>query len=156
MIDTLKTISPVDGRIYVERPLENAAGIDRALDDARAAQLAWGRTPLAARCEVLGRAVDAFVAKANDIAAEITWQMGRPIRHSPGEIRGFEERARHMLGIAAEALAPIDPGAKSGFARQIKRVPLGVVAVIAPWNYPYLTSVNSVIPALIAGNAVVL
>src|SRR6202034_3556678 len=156
MIDTLKTISPVDGRIYVERPLENAAGIDRALDDARAAQLAWGRTPLAARCEVLGRAVDAFVAKANDIAAEITWQMGRPIRHAPGEIRGFEERARYMLNVAPEALGRVLPADKAGFRRQIKRVPLGVVAVVAPWNYPYLTSVNAVLPALIAGNAVVL
>src|SRR3984885_5200278 len=100
MIDTLKTISPVDGRIYVERPLESGAGIDRALDAARTAQRAWGSLPLAARCEILGRAVDAFTAKANDIAAEITWQMGRPISHSPSEIRGFEERARYMLSVA--------------------------------------------------------
>jgi acyl-CoA reductase-like NAD-dependent aldehyde dehydrogenase len=156
MIETLKTISPVDGRIYVERPLESAAGIDRALDSARTAQLAWGSLPLAARCGILGRAVDAFVAKANDIAAEITWQMGRPIRHAPGEVRGFEERARFMLGVAPEALAAVRPGEKAGFERQIKRVPLGVVVVVAPWNYPYLTAVNAVLPALIAGNAVVL
>jgi len=156
MTETLKTISPVDGRIYVERPLHTAADIDRALDAARAAQLAWSRVPLAARCDVLGKAVDAFVAKANDIAAEITWQMGRPIRHAPGEVRGFEERARHMLRVAPEALDAVRPGAKEGFERQIKRVPLGVVAVVAPWNYPYLTAVNAVLPALISGNTVVL
>jgi acyl-CoA reductase-like NAD-dependent aldehyde dehydrogenase len=156
MTDTLKTISPVDGRVYVERALETPAGIDRALDSARAAQRGWGSLPLSDRCRILGKAVDAFVAKANDIAAEITWQMGRPIRHSPGEIRGFEERARYMLNIAPEALAAVQPGDKAGFQRQIKRVPLGVVAVIAPWNYPYLTAVNAVLPALIAGNAVVL
>jgi acyl-CoA reductase-like NAD-dependent aldehyde dehydrogenase len=156
MIETLKTISPVDGRIYVERPLESAAGIDRALDSARTAQLAWGSLPLAARCETLGKAVDAFVAKANDIAAEITWQMGRPIRHAPGEVRGFEERARFMLAVAPEALAAVQPAEKAGFERRIKRVPLGVVVVVAPWNYPYLTAVNAVLPALIAGNAVVL
>jgi acyl-CoA reductase-like NAD-dependent aldehyde dehydrogenase len=156
MTDTLKTISPVDGRIYVERPLETAAGIDRALELGRQAQLGWAALPLAARCEILGRAVDAFVAKANDIATEITWQMGRPIRHSPGEIRGFEERARYMLGLAPAALAPVQPGDKAGFDRRIKRVPLGVIAVVAPWNYPYLTAVNAVLPALIAGNAVVL
>jgi acyl-CoA reductase-like NAD-dependent aldehyde dehydrogenase len=156
MIETLKTISPVDGRIYVERPLETAAGIDRALDSARSAQLAWGSLPLAARREILGKAVEAFVAKANDIAAEITWQMGRPIRHTPGEVRGFEERARFMLAVAPEALAVVQPGEKAGFERQIKRVPLGVVVVVAPWNYPYLTAVNAVLPALIAGNAVVL
>ena len=157
MTDTsLKTISPIDGRIYVERPLENGAGIDRALDCAARAQPGWASLPLAERCEVLGRAVDAFVAKAGDIAAEITWQMGRPIRHAPSEIRGFEERARHMLGIAASALAALQPGEKPGFQRQIKRVPLGIVAVVAPWNYPYLTAVNAILPALIAGNAVVL
>jgi acyl-CoA reductase-like NAD-dependent aldehyde dehydrogenase len=156
MTETLKTISPVDGRIYVERPLETAAGIDRALDSAQRAQPAWGSLPLAARCEILGRAVDAFVAKAGDIAAEITWQMGRPIGHAPGEVRGFEERARHMLSIAAQALAAVLPAEKAGFRRQIKRVPIGIVAVVAPWNYPYLTAVNAVLPALIAGNAVVL
>jgi len=156
MIDTLKTISPIDGRIYVERPLETGAGIDRALDAAARAQRAWGSLPLAARCAVLKEAVDTFVSKASDIALELTWQMGRPIRHSPGEVRGFEERARYMLQLAPEALAPIRPGEKPGFRRQIKRVPLGVVAVVAPWNYPYLTAVNAVLPALIAGNAVIL
>jgi acyl-CoA reductase-like NAD-dependent aldehyde dehydrogenase len=105
---------------------------------------------------MLTKAVDAFVAKTTEIAAEITWQMGRPIRYTPGEVRGFEERARYMLSAAPEALAPILPGEKAGFSRQIKRVPLGVVAVVAPWNYPYLTAVNAVVPALIAGNAVVL
>ncbi len=156
MTATLKTISPVDGRIYVERPLETAAGIDHALDLAKTAQAAWAALPLATRCEILGRAVDAFVARSSDIAAEITWQMGRPMRHAPGEIRGFDERARFMLAIAPEALAAVLPGDKPGFQRQIKRVPLGIVAVVAPWNYPYLTAVNAVLPALIAGNAVVL
>lgn len=156
MTETLKTISPVDGRIYVERPLETADGIHRALDAARHAESAWAALPLAARCEMLTKAVDAFVARTNDIAAEITWQMGRPIRYTPGEVRGFEERARYMLSAGPEALAAIQPGEKAGFKRQIKRVPLGVIVVVAPWNYPYLTAVNAVMPALIAGNTVVL
>jgi acyl-CoA reductase-like NAD-dependent aldehyde dehydrogenase len=156
LTDTLRTISPVDGRIYVERPLETAHGIDRALERARAAQPGWASIPLEQRCAVLGNAVAAFVAKANDIATEITWQMGRPLNHTPGEVRGFEERSRYMLEVASRALAPVEPGEKAGFKRQIKRVPLGVVAVVAPWNYPYLTAVNAVLPALIAGNAVVL
>lgn len=156
MTETLKTISPIDGRIYVERPLESAAGIDRALDIGGRAQRAWGAMPLATRCGILKQAVDAFVAKSTEIAAEITWQMGRPIAHSPGEVRGFAERANHMLEIAPAALAAVQPADKPGFKRQIKRVPLGVVVVVAPWNYPYLTAVNAVLPALIAGNAVVL
>jgi acyl-CoA reductase-like NAD-dependent aldehyde dehydrogenase len=156
MTETLKTISPVDGRIYVERPLETASGIDRALRGAQAAQPSWASMSLEARCEILSKAVDAFVAKAGDIATEITWQMGRPISHSPSEVRGFAERARYMLELAPEALAAVQPAEKAGFKRQIKRVPLGVIVVVAPWNYPYLTAVNAVLPALIAGNAVVL
>jgi acyl-CoA reductase-like NAD-dependent aldehyde dehydrogenase len=156
MPDLQRTISPVDGRVYVERPLADAAAIDAALERAVRAQRAWAARPLAERVALLGRAVDAFVANAAAIAPEISWQMGRPLRHAPGEVRGFEERARYMLSIAADALAPVDPGPKPGFERRIKRVPLGVVAVVAPWNYPYLTAVNAVIPALAAGNAVVL
>jgi acyl-CoA reductase-like NAD-dependent aldehyde dehydrogenase len=152
----LRAISPVDGRCYVERELADAAAITAALDAARRAQADWQRVPLASRVEVLGRAVQAFVADGTAIAEEITWQMGRPLRHSPSEVRGFEERARYMLGIAADALAPLDAGPKPGFVRQIKRVPVGVVVVLAPWNYPYLTAVNSVLPALIAGNSVLL
>ncbi len=151
-----QTISPVDGRVYVEHTLHDAAGISRALDRAHAAQRDWAHRPLAERTALLGRAIDAFVAKADEIAPEISWQMGRPVRHAPGEVRGFEERARHMLSIAAAALAPVEPGQKPGFVRQVKRVPLGVVAVVAPWNYPYLTAVNAVWPALIAGNVVIL
>jgi acyl-CoA reductase-like NAD-dependent aldehyde dehydrogenase len=156
MSDTLKTISPVDGRIYVERPLETAAGIDRALHFAQRAQPAWGSLPLPIRCEILGDAVEAFVAKATDIAIEITWQMGRPIRHSPGEVRGFEERARYMLSTAPPEFVALERGDEAASRRQIKRVPLGVVVVVAPWNYPYLRAVNAVLPALIAGNAIVL
>jgi acyl-CoA reductase-like NAD-dependent aldehyde dehydrogenase len=156
MSDTLKTISPVDGRIYVERPLETSAGIDRALNAALRAQPAWGSLPLPIRCEILGDAVDAFVAKATEIATEITWQMGRPISHSPSEVLGFEERARYMLSTAPPEFVALERGDEAASRRQIKRVPLGVVVVVAPWNYPYLTAVNAVLPALIAGNAVVL
>ncbi|MBS0373987.1 MAG: aldehyde dehydrogenase family protein [Proteobacteria bacterium] len=156
MTEIQKTISPVDGRTYVERPLADAAAIEAALTRAARAQHDWAQRPLAERTALVGAAVDAFVARGAEIAPEISWQMGRPARHAPGEIRGFEERARYMLSVAPDALAPIDPGPKPGFRRHIKRVPLGVVAVVAPWNYPYLTAVNAVVPALIAGNAVVL
>jgi acyl-CoA reductase-like NAD-dependent aldehyde dehydrogenase len=156
MTATLKTISPVDGRVYVERPLASGPDIERALESAQRAQRSWKSLSLAARSEALSRAVDAFVANGGEIAAEISWQMGRPTRHAPSEVRGFEERARYMLKVAPEALAAVQPGDKAGFRRQIKRVPLGVIVVVAPWNYPYLTAVNAVLPALIAGNTVVL
>ena len=109
-----------------------------------------------ARAALLGRFVDAFVSHREDIAVELTWQMGRPIRYTPGEVRGFEERARHMIAIAPAALADIGVDPKEGFTRFIRREPLGTVLVVAPWNYPLLTAVNAVVPALMAGNAVVL
>ena len=156
MADTLTAITPVDGSVYAERPLATAREIDQALDAAHAAQQQWKRVPVGERAALLTRAVDAFVAAKVDIAAEISWQMGRPVAHAPGEVNGFEERARYMIAAAEEALADVDVGAKEGFTRFIRHEPLGVVLVLAPWNYPYLTAVNSVVPALMAGNAVVL
>ena len=156
MPETQKTISPVDGRVYVERPLATDAEIGRKLERARAAQAKWKHMPLAERAAIVTRFIAAFVARTQQIAEEISWQMGRPISQSPGEVRGFEERARHMVAIAPQALSDLAAGPKEGFRRFIRREPLGVVLVLAPWNYPYLTSVNSVVPAIMAGNAVVL
>ncbi len=152
----LKTISPVDGREYCTRPLADAAKIEAALAAAQKAKDGWRRTKLSERIAILGRMVDAMVAGKDAIAEELTWQMGRPISQTPGEMRGFEDRARHMLAIAPEALGDVAPAAKPGFTRFIRRDPLGLVFVVAPWNYPFLTSVNAVIPALAAGNVVLL
>ncbi len=156
MSQTLKCITPVDGSVYVERPLAGDKEIAEALAGARAAQAAWRHTPLAERQACLTKAVDAFVAKGAEIAEEIAWQMGRPISQCPFEVAGFEERARHMIAIAPSALGDIAVEPKDGFTRFIRRDPLGVVFVVAPWNYPYLTAVNAVVPALAAGNAVLL
>jgi acyl-CoA reductase-like NAD-dependent aldehyde dehydrogenase len=156
MPDVLKTISPVDGRTYCERPLASGTETEAALARADAAAPGWRHTTIAERQAILRRAVAAFVAKGGEIAEELTWQMGRPLSQTPGEVRGFNERATYMIEAAPQALADISPEAKSGFKRWIRREPHGVVLVIAPWNYPYLTSVNAVIPALMAGNVVVL
>ena len=152
----MQLVSPVDGRIYAERNCADAAGIERALDAAGQAQARWKRVPLAERAAICTAAVDAMVSMREEIVPELAWQMGRPVRYGAGELRGFEERARYMIAIAPEALAAVDPGPKAGFKRQVKREPLGTVLVIAPWNYPYLTAVNSIIPALMAGNSVIL
>jgi acyl-CoA reductase-like NAD-dependent aldehyde dehydrogenase len=151
-----RTVTPVDGSVYVERPLATEAEVDAALSRAAAAQREWRAVPLAERMAVCARVVDAFVARRDEIAREISWQMGRPIAHAPGEVRGFEERARQLIALAPEALADLDPGPKPGFRRMIRREPLGVVLQIAPWNYPYLVVVNTLVPALLAGNALVL
>jgi acyl-CoA reductase-like NAD-dependent aldehyde dehydrogenase len=149
-------ISPVDGRVYASRPVASRKQIAETFGAARKAQDRWKRLPLAERAAYCTAAVDAMVSMTDEIVPELAWQMGRPIRYGAGEVRGFEERARYMIAIADQALADIDPGPKEGFVRYIRRDPLGVVFTIAPWNYPYLTAVNSVIPALMAGNTVVL
>ncbi len=151
-----RTVSPVDDRILVERTLADDAAIDAALERAAKAAPAWRDTPVERRAEIIGRAIDHMVARREELAAEITWQMGRPIAQSPGEIRGLEERARYMLAVAPRALADRQAEPRAGFTRFIRREPLGLAFVIAPWNYPYLTAVNSIVPALAAGNTVLL
>ena len=152
-----KTISPVDGRVLVERELAEAAQIEAALDKAVKAQKAWHAAPLSERIAVSKRFVDAMEAKADAIGEELSWQMGRPVRYSPNEIRrGFAERGRYMTEIAPQALADIALPEKAGFTRFIRHDPVGVVFNVAPWNYPYLCSVNSVVPAILAGNSVIL
>ena len=156
MTAELKTVSPVDGSVYVERLFVGESDVAQALSRAVRAQDVWREMLVDERAEICSRAVDAVIEARDDIAEEITWQMGRPIRYAPGEIGGFEERARHMIAIAPDALGDKAAEQKEGFTRFIRREPLGVVFVIAPWNYPWLTSVNSIIPALMAGNAVIL
>ena len=151
-----RTISPIDGRVYVERALAGEREIAAALAAAERAAPRWRATPAAERVALLRRAVDLLVAERDALALEITWQMGRPIAQSPGEVRGLEERARHMLEIAEAALADIEIAGRTGFTRFIRREPIGLVLVIAPWNYPYLTAVNAIVPALAAGNVVLL
>ncbi|MCJ7451553.1 MAG: aldehyde dehydrogenase family protein [Steroidobacteraceae bacterium] len=151
-----RTISPVDGSVYVERTLATPVQIEAALEAARLAQRVWRAVPMAERAVILGRFCDAFESHGDAIAAELSWQMGRPIRYAPSEVRGTLERARHMIAIAPEALRDMDVGAKAGFHRFLRREPLGVVFTVAAWNYPYLIAVNSVVPALMAGNVVIL
>jgi acyl-CoA reductase-like NAD-dependent aldehyde dehydrogenase len=156
MTAKVQLISPVDGRVYVERDLADAAQVEQALMAAASAQASWQRRSLSERAAFCSAAVDAMLSMQADIVPELAWQMGRPVRYGAGELRGFAERARHMIAIAPQALAAIEPEPKAGFRRFIKREPLGTVLVIAPWNYPYLTAVNTIIPALMAGNSVIL
>ena len=155
MSKTLKLISPVDGKLYAERPVASRTEIEAALAAARRAQGAWAARPLAERAAMVREAVARLRAVNDEVVPELAWMMGRPVRYG-GEIRGVEERALHMADIAEQALAPVVIEDSARFRRVIKREPLGVVMVIAPWNYPYLTAINALAPALIAGNAVIL
>jgi acyl-CoA reductase-like NAD-dependent aldehyde dehydrogenase len=153
---SFSTVSPIDGSEVVSRPFAKAAEVQAALTRAIAAQAKWKRVAVRDRVALVTAAVDAFVKNRDAIAEEITRQMGRPISQSPGEVRGFEDRARYMASIAERALSDVSVDEKKGFTRFIRREPLGVVLAIAPWNYPLLTAVNSVVPAILAGNTVLL
>lgn len=151
-----ETISPVDGGIYAERPFADRAHIDATFDRAVKAQTSWALTPLEQRAAYCTAFCETLLRHTDEIALELAWQMGRPVSQAPNEIRTCVDRARYMIAEAPAGLAPLDPAPKNGFKRYVKRTPLGVVFVIAPWNYPLLTAINSIIPAIMAGNAVVL
>ena len=155
MSGTAKIISPIDGSVYAERPFLNGTAIASVVISARDAQVDWAQLSIAERARYCRAALDALAAMQDEIVPEIAWQMGRPTRYG-GENGGVQERGQYMIDIAEEALKPYVPAQKDGFRRYVKHVPLGVVMVIAPWNYPYLTAVNTIVPALMAGNSVIL
>ncbi|MEM7076062.1 MAG: aldehyde dehydrogenase family protein [Pseudomonadota bacterium] len=155
MSQTLRCISPIDGSVFAERETLGPDAARAAAARARSAQTAWAERPLQDRIDLVLAGVDAVGAMNDEIVPELAHMMGRPVRYG-GEFGGFEERARHMAAIAADALADIAVGEDDTFRRYIKRIPHGVVFVVAPWNYPYMTAINTVAPALIAGNTVVL
>ena len=152
---TIKCVSPIDGSVYVRRETLDRAQADAAVARAHVAQKEWANRPLEERIALVQAGVAAVGAMNDEIVPELAHQMGRPVRYG-GEFGGFEERASYMASIATEALAPIEVEDSGTFRRVIKRVPHGLVLVVAPWNYPYMTAINTVAPALIAGNAVML
>jgi acyl-CoA reductase-like NAD-dependent aldehyde dehydrogenase len=152
-----QTITPIDGSIYVERELASNGEIDETLASAVSAQQAWRRVPVAERVAICRRMLAWLLECSGEIGEELTRQIGRPIAYSPFEIRrGFQERVNFMSGIAEQELGDIIPEPIEGFQRFIRREPIGVVLALAPWNYPWLASVNAVVPAILAGNSVIL
>ena len=152
---TVDLISPIDGSVYLSRDVLGREAAFAAAASAREASAAWAARPLEERIALVRRAGEIVGETADRMVVELAHQMGRPIRYG-GEYGGFSERLAHMADIAEESLAIITVEESEGFRRQIKRVPWGTVLVVAPWNYPYMTAINTVAPALIAGNTVIL
>ncbi|MEM1399297.1 MAG: aldehyde dehydrogenase family protein, partial [Pseudomonadota bacterium] len=152
---TLRCISPIDGSVYAERPTLGLDEAQQVCAAAKEAQSAWAARPLADRAALVQAGVDRLGDMGDVVVPELARMMGRPVRYG-GEFGGVAERTAHMVSIAEEALAPTVVEQSDAFERRILREPHGLVFVIAPWNYPYLTAINTVAPALIAGNAVIL
>ncbi|KZM51953.1 aldehyde dehydrogenase family protein [Labrenzia sp. OB1] len=155
MSDVIKLISPVDGSVYAERPALDGTAVEKVVSAARTAQPGWAALPIAERVAYCEKALEALKSMNDEVVQELAWQMGRPTRYG-GELGGTIERTEYCARTAAEALADIERTDKPGFKRYLKRVPLGIVMVIAPWNYPFMTAINTIMPALMAGNVIVL
>jgi len=153
---TFKVISPVDGNVYTECQLHGATDIEKVLKLAGSAQKNWKNISLTNRKSYIKKFITAFENKKAIISEELSWQMGRPISHTPFEVNGAIERTKGMLTLAEKSLSDVKVDEIAGFDRFIKKEPVGVVFVVPAWNYPYLIAVNTVIPALLAGNAVIL
>ena len=152
-----KIYSPSDGTLIAERDLANELDISDYLANAFDAQKKWQATSIDQRAEHCRGAIAWFIENKTEVATEISQLMGRPIQYAEGEIAGLKERADYMISIAETALADIKIESKDkNYKRIIRPTPLGTVFIIAPWNYPYLTAINSIIPALMAGNCVIL
>jgi len=160
----ITSISPIDNTIVAERPIATKKQIETIITTSKQSQKSWSSLPISEKAALCHKAIDALLSHTDEISLEITQQMGRPIQYCPSELRGVEERARYMIDNAEQALEDIiiennennNKSNSKSIKRFIKRVPLGIVFIIAPWNYPYLTAINSIIPALMAGNTVLL
>ncbi|MDR6102731.1 acyl-CoA reductase-like NAD-dependent aldehyde dehydrogenase [Agrobacterium larrymoorei] len=151
----IQNISPIDGSVYAEREAMSLDAARSAVLKARAAQKAWARRPLEERVQLVLKGVARLNEMVDEVVPELAHMMGRPVRYG-GEFKGFNERSNYVASIAADALVPLVIEDSGNFERRIEREAHGVVFVIAPWNYPYMTAINTVAPALMAGNTVVI
>ena len=151
----IQCISPIDGSVYAERPALPLEAARDVVARARKAQKSWAKRPLEERVQLVLKGVARLNEMVDEVVPELAWQMGRPVRYG-GEFRGFNERSNYVAAIAADALAPLVIEESANFERRIAREAHGVVFVIAPWNYPYMTAINTVAPALMAGNTVII
>ena len=151
-----KTITPIDNSVYLERPLSTQNEIDDVIENSKKSFQSWKSTSIDDRIKIINKFIDNLIALKPEISKEICWQIGRPISQCGNELRGFEERSRHMVEIAKESLRDIPATKNDEFDNYIYKSPLGVIFVMAPWNYPIITATNTIVPALLAGNTIVI
>ena len=151
-----KTITPIDNSVYIERPLSSDNEINDILDKSKRSFISWKNTSIDDRIIIINKFIDNLLNLNTEVSKEICWQIGRPITQCGNELRGFEERSRHMVEIAKESLQNIPARKNDEFDNYIYKSPLGVIFVMAPWNYPIITATNPIVPALLAGNTLLL
>lgn len=150
----LNLVNPATGEVFRTIGYTPEAALDALLGRMRIAQRAWRDVPVAQRAAVCQEFVEQFQAISEAVARDITLQMGKPLAQARHEVNTMLDRARTMIRLAPAALEDDMLPLKEGFHRFIRHEPLGIVLDIPAWNYPLLIAVNVVVPALLAGNAV--
>ena len=151
-----KTITPINNTVYLERELASDSQINSVIEKGSTSFEIWKKTSLDDRISVVNKFIDNLIDLKDEISKEICWQIGRPISQCAGELRGFEERSRHMVDIAKESLQNLPATQNDEFDNYIYKSPLGIIFVMAPWNYPIITATNTIVPAIISGNSLIL
>ena len=152
----LELINPATEKIFKELPYHDMDTVWTKLKSAKEIQKEWKQTSISYRISIIESSLKYFSDNCDRIARDITLQMGKPIKQSKNEVKSMIQRAKVCCRLAEDALKDIPLLEIEGFQRFIYREPLGVVLDIAAWNYPLLIAVNVVIPAVLAGNAVVI
>ena len=151
-----KTITPINNTLYIERPHPSSSEIDKTIENSFNAFKQWSQTSIPERIKVINKFIENLLNLTEEVKKEICWQIGRPISQCGSELRGFEERSRYMVEVAEECLADVTARKNDEFDNYIYKAPLGVIFVMAPWNYPVMTATNTIVPALLSGNSVIL
>ncbi len=151
---TLRIYNPATAALITEIPADDATGVAAKAGAARAAQPAWAATPIAERLAVIARFRAALLRDIEPLARTLTQEVGKPISQSRSEINGLIPRLDYFLAQTEAAVGDQQVSDSGGMQEQISHVPLGVVANISAWNYPYFVGCNVIVPALLTGNAV--
>jgi len=152
----LKVVNPATGEVAATLGCDDARGVKARYNQARAAQPAWARTPVARRLEALARFRARIDAETEKLARILTTEVGKPIAQARNELRGVLPRLDFFLAETARMLRPerVSVDVKNSMEEKISHEPLGVVANISAWNYPWFVGANVFVPALLAGNTV--
>ncbi|OTB01108.1 hypothetical protein M426DRAFT_323757 [Hypoxylon sp. CI-4A] len=155
-VEVITTISPTTNEPILTRNGVTTADLEEIPKIATEKFESWKQTSLTDRQIIVKKALKLLEKKKDELAEELTVQMGRPIAYTGVEITTAIKRGDYLVKISEDTLKDTDGEAEKGFKRFIRKVPVGPVLVIFAWNYPYLILVNSLIPALLAGNTVIL
>jgi len=150
----LKVVNPANGKLEATLPADDAKSVRAKYERARAAQPRWAKTRLKQRLDAIRKFRELVVAQTETLARVLTAEVGKPISQSRNELKGLLPRIDFFLEETAHTLRPSRVGPKGAMEERISHEPLGVVANISAWNYPWFVGGNVFIPALLAGNAV--